>query len=192
MNDLKLLSKIFACTFFLTLFSSCSSDVDEINDAINGVDKDSKVSMKIDNSTYQEHFDSNPPNYDKKIHTFNWSQNSYGEKEYSVSGYIDSVEGISLAGSGYVSIKLGKDIKQGQVFNINSSGFDFQISFNGLSNSVYFLQDTTIGQLKVTYFDGVTMSAEFSFEKIEQTYDNNKKKEVKITGNFTKIEKYKS
>ncbi|SHL66769.1 hypothetical protein [Flavobacterium chilense] len=195
MNNLKLLMKIFFCTFLMTISYSCSSDIDELNEAINadGVNKDSKVSLKINDISYQEYFDSKAPTY-QNTHTFKWSKNQYSDG-YSLRGYIvyiASATEISLEGPGYITFDIGSDVKQGQVYDVKSSNFDFKISFGGLSNSSYSLQNTTIGQLKITYFDGITMSGEFTFTNVGRWKSDNKKEDAKISGTFTKIEEDKS
>lgn len=197
MNNLKLLTKFFLCSLILMLFNSCSSDIDELNDIINadGTNKDSKALLKINNSNYQEHVDYSSNN--QANHTFTWknSKNSDGTNRFSVRGEVDYISApteISLQGSGSFDIDINSEIKQGQIYDVKSSNFEFSISFGGLSNVSYNLQDNTIGQLKVTFFDGVTMSGEFSFDKIRfYRGDNWQNDTTKITGSFTKIEQSK-
>ena len=191
--------KIFLCSFFILLYSSCSSDIDEFNETINadGIDKDSRVTLKINNSNYQEYFEYSN---NKKTHTFTWRklQNGDGTSRFSISGeieYIPSPMEISLQGTGNIDFDINENIKQGQVYDVKSSTFQFSIDFfSGLSSTsaYYGLQKTTIGQLKITFFDGVTMSGEFSFDKIQFSRgDNWKNDDTKITGAFTKIEEFK-
>lgn len=101
-----------------------------------------------------------------------------------------------MQSTGDVDFDINADIKQGQVYDIKSSDFQFSIEFfSGLSStSAYYVaqKTTTIGQLKITFFDGVTMSGEFSFDKIRfYRGDNWKNDDTKITGNFSKIEEFK-
>lgn len=77
----------------MTLFNSCSSsDVEELNDVINsdGVNKDSRVTLKINDSNYQEHFEYSAQN-NQEIHTFTWRKlkNTDGTSRFSISGDID-------------------------------------------------------------------------------------------------------
>lgn len=205
MKNLKLLMRISSCFLvMMILFSSCSSENDEIaeiNDTINsdGINKDSRVTLKINDSNYQEHFEYSAQN-NQQTHTFTWRKlkNTDGTSRFSISGDIDYISApteISLQSTGDVDFDINADIKQGQVYDIKSSDFQFSIDFfSGLSSTsaYYGIQKTTIGQLKITFFDGVTMSGEFSFDKIQFSRgDNWKNDDTKITGTFTKIEEFK-
>ena len=201
MKNLKLLMRISLCFLvMMILFSSCSSDTDEIaeiNDTINsdGINKDSRVTLKINDSNYQEHFESSTQN-NQQTHTFTWRKlnNSDGTSRFSIRGEIDYISApteISLQSTGSVDFDINGDIKQGQVYDVKSSNFQFSISFSGLSSAFYTIQNTTVGQLKVTFFDGVKMNGEFSFDKIRfYRGDNWKNDDTKITGNFSKIEEF--
>ena len=198
MNNLKLLMKISLYSLvMMTLFNSCSNDIDELNDTVNsdGINKDSRVTLKINDSNYQEHFESSQNN--QQTHTFTWRKlkNNDGTSRFSISGNIDYIPApmeISLQSTGSVDFDINGDIKQGQVYDVKSSNFQFSISFSGLSSPFYTLQNATVGQLKVTFFDGVTMSGEFSLDKIRfYRGDNWKNDDTKITGNFSKIEEFK-
>jgi hypothetical protein len=203
MKNFRFLKSICLVVLVVSSFTSCSKEIDEWNDTItaDGIDKDSRATLKINNSNYQEHFEFSSPN-NQKTHTFTWRklQNSDGTSRFSISGDIEYIPSspteISLQSTGDVDFDVSDNIKQGQIYDVKSSNFQFSIDFfSGLSSAsaYYDLQETTIGQLKITFFDGVTMSGEFSFDKIRFSRgDNWVNNDTKITGTFTKIEQYKN
>ncbi|VXB46648.1 conserved hypothetical protein [Flavobacterium sp. 9R] len=191
MDRFKFLKSVCLVIITVSSFTSCSKEIEEWNDTINadGIDKDSRVSLKINDSNYQEHFEYTN---NKKINTFTWMRlkNSDGTNRFSISGDIEYIPSspteISLQGIGRVDFDINGSIKQGQIYDVKTSFFQFDIIFGGLSSVEYRLQESTVGQLKITFFDGVTMSGEFSFDKIQYYRGDSK-----ITGTFSKIEEYK-
>ncbi len=171
------------------IFSSCShSSVDEWNSSVSGIDPNSKITMKINDIVYQEYIDSND--------RLKWNKtiNSNGTYDYSIYGYIHQ-NNFTVSFPKSISFSLGSNIQNGQIININTPGFLFSIMGSGLDTSEYhFVNGTSSGQLKITYYDGITMSGEFNFTNIVKyvenpqigvNYTNNT-----IQGTFTSIEKH--
>ncbi len=171
------------------LFSSCSQNSeDDWNNTVSGVNPNSKINLKINETNYQEYTDSDSHSY--------WNINNYnGVNKYSVNSYIN-IGGLTIAFPKELSIDfLGTNIQNGQIINGNTTGFNFTIYGTGLDTSEYhYVKGTSQGQIKITYFDGITMSGKFSFTKIVKyvespragvDYENNS-----INGTFNSFVKY--
>ena len=156
---MKLLHSLFCLLLILT---SCTDE--SAIDQIYGVDSNAKLSMKINETKYKENISSG------NIKGLTWNENSEGH--YTISGYIEEIP--LPIGIRYINIPLGFNIKIGQLIDIDTNP-DNPYSFPNLfliggvafSNNQYsFLEGHSSGQLKITHFDGITMSGEFSFSNI--------------------------
>jgi hypothetical protein len=181
------MKKYFQLFCFAFLFASCSQDsIDEWNSLVDGVNPNSKITMKINDTSYQEYLDSN------ESLSWNKSLNSNGTYNYLIDGYIQTNGLLSFSSPKYINFYLGANIHDGQIINVNTPEFQFSILGNGLETSEYhFVNGTSSGQIKITHFDGVTISGEFSFSKIFKYIENPKIGENltnnTISGTFTKI-----
>lgn len=182
------MKKILILFTLLFVLTNCSQEsVDEWNNTVGGINPNSKITMKINNTTYQEYIDLNNP--------LSWSKtaNGNGTFNYSIYGYIHE-NNFTVSFPKSIRFSLGTNVQNGQIININTPGFEFSILGNGLDTSEYrFYNGISSGQIKITHFDGVTMSGEFNFSGITKyvenpqigiDYNNNT-----IVGTFTSIEK---
>jgi hypothetical protein len=198
MNKLNLLKKIFLGAVIISSLTNCSSDaVDEWNDTISGVNKDSRITMKIDNRDYQEDFRYNSlTNVDEHTITWKKSKNLDGSFNYSIHGDIETTDPMDIVvGYSRINISLGNNnVVVGKVYNVTTVNFDFNIIFgSGLSNKEYLIKSgITTGQLKITHFDGITMSGEFNFNSLAKEVDGAANTYTSTaSGVFTKIEELK-
>ena len=185
-----MLKKIFSILFLILttlFFIGCSKDaIDEWNNTVSGIDPDSKITMKINDISYQEDSSSDGLTWDKIA-------NGNGTYDYSINGYIQE-KPYTIWWPKTLKLKLGTKIQSGQIINGNTTGFNFVIYGNGLNESEYrFVNGTSKGQIKITSFDGITMSGEFSFTEIVHFSDRpvSNYKNNTISGSFNSLVKDK-
>lgn len=171
------------------LLSNCSSDSDSSSNDSNP-NPDSRITLKLNGDNYHEEVSFPPPNY-TLVHSLTWS----GEpgSGYSINGYITNTTVTTFGTVKSIDINLGTTITEGQIIPVSTAGFDFSLTSTGLLNSMeyFFVSGTTTGQIKITHFDGVKLSAEFTFNSIKSTnYSDPISYANTVTGNITLIEKY--
>jgi hypothetical protein len=167
------------------LLSNCSSDSSDGGSS----NPDSRITLKINGETYHEEVSFPPPNY-TLVHSLTWGGGS--GTDYGISGYVTNGNDTTLGIVKYLSINLGSDIEEGQIIPVSTNGFDFSLTGDLLNPMDYlFVSGTTTGQIKITHFDGVTLSAEFAFNSVKSiNYTGPFSFENTVTGNITLIEKY--
>lgn len=170
------------------LLSNCSSDSDSSSNDSNP-NPDSRITLKINGETYHEEVSFPPPNY-TLVHSLTWGGGS--GTDYGISGYVTNGNDTTLGIVKYLSINLGSNIEEGQIIPVSTNGFDFSLTGDLLNPMDYlFVSGTTTGQIKITHFDGVKLSAEFTFNSIKSTnYSDPISYANTVTGNITLIEKY--
>jgi hypothetical protein len=165
------------------LLSNCSSDSSDGNS-----NPDSRITLKINGETYHEEVSFPPPNY-TLVHSLTW----YGGtgSNYGISGYVTNGNDTTLGIVKYLSINLGNNIEEGQIIPVSTTGFDFSLTGDLLNPMDYlFVSGTTTGQIKITHFDGVKLSAEFAFNSLKSNnYSDPISFENTVTGKITLIEK---
>jgi hypothetical protein len=188
---LKKISSITLLILSTLFFIGCSKDaIDEWNNTVSGVNPNSKINLKINDTNYQEYTDDNNHAY------WNIYNNGNGTNNYSIKSYINVIGINVVAFPKTIEINFsGTKLENGQIINGNATGFNFTIYGSGLDTSEYhFVNGTSTGQIKITNFNGVTMSGEFSFTRIVKfveypqigvDYQNNT-----INGTFNSVVKY--
>lgn len=160
--------------FVSITFVNCSNDDAELPSE-NLVNTNSRISLKINNTNFSELFVNNPAT-NQSEHSLEWSKidNGNGTFNYGITGYITSSTETSLGSDASFNIDLGNDIVQGQIINVNSPGFELDIVYILSASNVGYRNwnGTTTGQIKITHFDGVTMSGEFNFANVNKYTDN--------------------
>lgn len=147
----------------LVLFTNCSSDDKEDNNSDN--DTTPRMTLKINDIDYRE---SVGEAFGEAIHTLSWDkkENFNGTFSYSIYGFIEGTNKHDYIE--VISFDLGQNIQTNQVFDSNNKNFSAYVLF--LNKRFDFEDGVTTGQLKITYFDGKTMSGEFSFNKLRSDY----------------------
>lgn len=165
------------------LLSNCSSDSSDSNS-----NPDSRITLKINGETYHEEVSFPPPDY-TLVHSLTWSHAT--GTNYTINGYVTNGNDTTLGIVKNLRIDLGASITEGQVIPVSTAGFDFSLLGDLLNPMDYlFVSGTTTGQIKITHFDGVKLSAEFTLNSLKSnnysdpiSYDNT------VTGSITLIEK---
>jgi hypothetical protein len=157
--------------FFVALtLVNCSTE-----DSDNSSNSNSRASLKINSTNFSELLVHNSST-NQMEHSLEWykTDNGDGTFSYGISGYITSSTETSLGNDAYFSIDLGEDIVQGQIINVNSPDFELDIAYTLSASNVGYRNwnGTTTGQIKITHFDGVTMSGEFSYANVVKYTDN--------------------
>lgn len=150
------------------MFSGCSqSSVDDWNNTVSGINPNSKINIKINDTKYQEYTGTYENSY------WNIYNNGNGTNNYSINAYVNVI-GLVVAFPKQLNINFtGTNIQNGQIINGNTAGFNFTIYGTGLDTSEYhYINGTSLGQIKITYFDGIIMNGEFSFTGIAKYVEN--------------------
>ena len=162
MNKINVLKNIFLCVVIITSLTNCSKD-DSTNEGSNS--GTSRMTLKLNNIDYKEDagtFNGNAYN------TLAWdkTENTDGTFTYHIRGVIVGTNNFAYAET--IEFYLGPSVKINQVYEANSNNFGVYIDFLDKNYSDGYSETT--GQLKITYFDGKTMSGEFHFEKLKSQY----------------------
>ncbi len=144
--------------------------------------------MKINSTNFQEKLSFPPPNY-TLVHSLKWSHAT--GTNYHINGYVTNANDTNLGMVKNLFIDLGNNIEEGQIITVSTSGFDFSLDGDFLNPMDYtFVSGTTTGQIKITHFDGVKLSAEFAFNSLKSNnYSDPISYENTVTGTITLIEK---
>lgn len=166
------------------LFSNCSSDSSDDSNS----NPDSRITLKINGETYHEDVSFPPPNY-TLVHSLTWDYAT--GSNYTINGFVTNGNDTSLGIVKELFINLGNSIEEGQVIPVTTTGFDFSLTGDLINPMDYLFESgTTTGQIKITHFDGVKLSAEFSFNSLKSNnYSDPISYANTVTGNITLIEK---
>ncbi len=168
------------------LLSNCSSD--SSSDSNSNPNPDSRITLILNGVTYHEEVSFPPPNY-TLVHSLSW----YGStgSNYGIRGYITNGNDTTLGMVKNLNLNFGTSIEEGQIIPVSTTGFDFSLTGDLLNPMDYlFVSGTTTGQIKITYFDGVKLSAEFTFNSLKSNNYSDPISFVNtVTGNITLIEK---
>jgi hypothetical protein len=167
------------------LLSNCSSDSGSSSNS----NPDSRITLKLNGVTYHEDVSFPPPNY-TLVHSLTWSHAT--GTDYSINGYVTNGNDTTLGIVKELRINLGTSITEGQVIPVSSTGFDFSLTTSDLINPMeyFFVSGTTTGQIKITHFDGVKLSAEFTLNSLKSNnYSDPISYANTVTGSVTLIEK---
>jgi len=160
MSKLKFFKNTFLYAFVILSFTNCSSDDTEDIDS-NNVDKP-RMTLKIDDIDYEEWVIGS-------IHSFYWEKRKISDNSYTyvITGLIQKTNDTEYLGE--IDFDLGSSIKVNQILevtNLNTANNYFSMNII-LGNKVYDSYDVTTGQLKITHFDGKTISGEFTVNKLQ-------------------------
>jgi hypothetical protein len=167
------------------LLSNCSSS--DSSDASNS-NPDSRITMNLNGVTFHEEVSFPPPNY-TLVHSLTWSHAT--GTNYTINGYVTNGNDTTLGIVKELRINLGNNIQEGQIIPVTTTGFDFSLNGDLLNPMDYlFVSGTTTGQIKITHFDGVKLSAEFTFNSLKSNnYSDPISFANTVTGNITLIDK---
>lgn len=180
------MKKLFFFLPLCFLLSNCSSS--DSSDASNS-NPDSRITMNLNGIAFHEEVSFPPPNY-TLVHSLTWSHAT--GTNYSINGYVTNGNDTTLGTVKSLYINLGTSITEGQIIPVNTSGFNFSLTSSDLINPMeyFFVSGTTTGQIKITHFDGVKLSAEFTFNSLKSNnYSDPISFANNVTGNITLIEK---
>lgn len=163
MKKYKFIKGLCLVALTLVLFTNCSSDNEQDNQS--NSDTRPRMTLKINDIDYKE---SVIEAFGEATHTLYWDkkENYNGSYSYSIYGFIEGTNGHDYIE--VISFDLGESIQTNQVFNSTDKNFSCYVLF--LNKRFDFEEGVTTRQLKITHFDGKTISGEFSFSKLKSDY----------------------
>jgi len=166
------------------LLSNCSSDSSDGGSS----NPDSRITLKLNGVTFHEEVSFPPPNY-TLVHSLTWSHAT--GTNYFINGYVTNGNDTTLGIVKNLRINLGASIAEGQVIPVSTADFDFSLLGDLLNPMDYLFESgTTTGQIKITHFDGVKLSAEFTLNSLKSNnYSDPISYTNTVTGTITLIEK---
>lgn len=189
MKKLNLYKRIILGVFIISSLTNCSKDaVDEWNDSVSGINKNSRITLKTESGNYQEEFIYNSTTKLDE-HSITWikTKNYDGTFNYSINGNLSDLPyGLNKKG---ISFNLGNNVQVGKIITVDVPDFNFVLSGDIFNPDIQFVSGITTGQVKITHFDGVTMSGEFNFGSLVMysNYSGTTKNHTAV-GTFTLIE----
>lgn len=160
MNTLKFLKSTLLVALMAFSFTSCSSDDSE--DVNNENKGEPRMTLKIDGVDYEEWVFGS-------VHSLYWEKRKVSENSfvYVISGLMHRTDGTGTVGQ--INFDLGSSIKVNQIIEVtNMSTANNYFSVNlSVGSKVFDSYEVTSGQLKITHFDGKTISGEFTVNNMQ-------------------------